>query len=213
MRPPHTAKRGLSIASLGEHLLLQRIRERIGRPPDYVELGIGDDAAVIFPERGMVDVVTTDALVEDVHFRRDWTPATAIGHKALAVNLSDLAAMGATPRASLLSLALPDDFPVDDFDALLDGFTSLAAAARAPLIGGNLARSPKGVVVDVTAIGSVRRRRVLRRNTARAGDELWVTGTIGAAAAGLAILGAGVSRASLDAPSTACVARYERPDA
>ena len=74
----------------------------------------------------MQDVITTDSLVEGVHFRRDWTPAEAIGHKALAVNLSDLAAMGATPRAALLSLALPSDFPVDDFDALVDGFASLA---------------------------------------------------------------------------------------
>jgi len=213
MRPPHTAKRDLSIAALGEHLLIERLRQRIGPLPDHVELGVGDDAAVIAPERGTVDVVTTDALVEGVHFRRDWTAAEAIGHKALAVNLSDLAAMGASPRASLLSLALPDEFPVADFDALLDGFLALAAAARAPLVGGNLARSPGPVVIDVTAIGSVRRRRVLRRDTARPGDELYVTGAIGAAAAGLAMLSAGVARDTLDEAARACIARYERPDA
>ena len=90
-------------------------------------VGIGDDAAVVEPERNKLDVLTVDAIVEGVHFDRRFTPPDAIGHRALAVNLSDLAAMGAAPRASLLSLALPATLPVDDFDAMLDGFTALAA--------------------------------------------------------------------------------------
>src|SRR5262245_48678020 len=107
MRPPHTAKRGLSIASSGEQGLLARLRARLAPPPPSVIIGIGDDAAALTPARGALEVVTTDSLIEDVHFRRDWTAPADIGYKALAVNLSDLAAMGATPRASLLSLALP----------------------------------------------------------------------------------------------------------
>jgi len=201
-----------SIAALGEQALIDRLRRRIGPPPVHVELGIGDDAAVLAAEPGTVSVVTTDAIVEGVHFRRDWTAPDAIGHKALAVNLSDLAAMGAAPRASLLSLALPVDFPLADFDALVDGFATLAAASGAPLVGGNLTRSPGPVVVDVTAIGAARRRRVLRRSTARAGQELYVTGTIGAAAAGLALLASGHVRDAMNPAALAAVARYERPE-
>ena len=202
-----------SIRSIGEHALVERLRTRIGSSPQYVTLGVGDDAAVLAPERGQHDVVTTDALVEHVHFRRDWTAPQAIGHKALAINLSDLASMGATPRASLLSLVLPDDFPLADFDALVHGFVSLASQSGAALIGGNLSRSPGPVIVDVTAIGSVRPRRMLRRSGARPNDELYVTGHLGAAATGLALLAAGTSRDGLDDDRRACVDRYERPDA
>ena len=203
----------VSIAALGEHALIARLRQRVGPTPSHVQIGIGDDAAVMAPERGAVDVLTTDCLVEGVHFRRDWTALSAVGHKALAVSLSDLAAMGATPRASLLSLVLPDSLPVDDFDALVDGYVALATASGAALIGGNMTRSPGPVVVDVTAVGSVRRRRVMRRDTALAGDELYVTGQVGAAAAGLAMLTAAVPRHAMNHAALACVARYERPDA
>src|SRR6185295_19500720 len=93
--------------------------------PSWVVIGPGDDAAVIAPERGTFDVVTTDAQVEGVHFDRRFVPADAIGHRALAVNLSDLAAMGAAPRAALLSLVLPDALDVAVVDGMLDGLTAL----------------------------------------------------------------------------------------
>jgi thiamine-monophosphate kinase len=200
------------ISSIGEHALIERLRRRLRRDPDFVVIGIGDDAAVIQNARSSLEVITTDSLVEGVHFRREWTTAEAIGHKALAVNLSDLAAMGATPRAVLLSLAMPSDLPLSDFDALLDGFVALADRTGAALIGGNLTRSPGPLIVDVTAIGAVRRRGMLRRSGARAGDELYVTGMLGAAAAGLAMLEAGTDRSTLDEDSLVCVDRYERPE-
>ncbi len=203
----------MTIDTTGERALIQRLRARVGPPPACVLVGIGDDAAVIAPERGELDVLTTDSLVEDVHFRRAWTGARAIGQKAVAVNFSDLAAMGATPRAILLSLALPASLPLADFDDLLDGVVSAAAAERATLIGGNLARSSGPLVIDVTALGSVRRRRLLRRGGGRAGDELYVTGSVGGAAAGLAMLEAGVDRHTLDLAARDCVDRYERPTA
>ncbi len=203
----------VTISDLGEQALIARVRARTPSTPDWVLTGIGDDAAVLRPARGMVDVVTTDAMVEDVHFRRAWSSPRNIGHRALAVNLSDLASMGAAPRALLLSLALPRQFPLDDFDGLIDGFLALAAQHGAPLVGGNLTKSPGPLVIDVTAIGAARPRRVLRRSGARTGDRLFVTGQLGAAAAGLALRTAGVDVSALDDEQRACVSRYDRPDA
>ena len=193
-----------TVAQLGEQALIRRISARLTSPP-WVIVGPGDDAAVIEPERGMLDVVTTDALVEGVHFDRRFCPPDAIGHKALAVNLSDLAAMGASPRAALLSLALPDGLPIADVDAVLDGFLSLAGRYKVVLVGGNITRSPGPLVVDVTAIGSAGRRRILTRAGARPGDDVYVTGNIGGGAAGL-----GAYREGADAPGAQ--ARYLRPE-
>ncbi len=148
-----------------------------------------------------------------MHFRREWTTAGAIGHKALAVNLSDLAAMGATPRAALLSLAMPAEFLLEDFDALVDGFVSLAEREKVALVGGNLTRSPGPVVVDVTLIGAARPRRVLTRSGGRPGHELYLTGSVGAAAAGLAQLQAGRPAGSEAETLASCVLKYERPEA
>lgn len=203
----------MTISDLGEQALIARVRARTPSAPDWVLTGIGDDAAVLQPARGRVDVLTVDSLVEDVHFRRAWSTPEDIGHRALAVNLSDLASMGAAPRAVLLSLALPALLPLDDFDGLLDGFLNLAARAGAPLVGGNLSRSPGPLVIDVTAIGAARPRRILRRSGASPGDRLFVTGRLGAAAAGLKIREASMNIASLDDDTRECVARYNRPDA
>jgi len=202
-----------SISSLGEQALLERIRARAGAPPSWIPLGIGDDAAVLAPERGTFDVVTTDTLVDGVHVRLGRTSARDAGHKALATSLSDLAAMGAAPRAALLNLALPPDLEVDAFDAFIDGFVALGERHRMPLVGGNLSATAGPLVAATTAIGSVAHRRVMTRSGGRPGDELYVTGTLGAAAAGLAILDAGADRAALDAELTECVARHERPEA
>jgi thiamine-monophosphate kinase len=201
------------VSAVGERALIERLERRVGAPPAWIPIGIGDDAAVVEPPRGALDVVTTDCLVEDVHFRRAWTPLTAVGHKALAVNLSDLAAMGAAPRASLLSLILPPALELALFDQLVDGFVSLAERSGAPLVGGNIARSPAGLVVDATVLGSAHRRRLLTRGGGRPGDLLHLTGSVGAAAAGLAMLTAGVGRAGLDEDRLACLHQFERPEA
>jgi len=202
----------VTISTLTERALIARIHARVPPTPDWVSTGMGDDAAVLVPERGCHDVVTTDALVEDVHFRRAWSTPQDIGHKALAVTVSDLAAMGATPRGVLLSLALPAHLPLADFDGLADGFLALASTMRVPLVGGNITRSPGPLMLDVTAIGSVRPRRLLTRAGARPGDRIFVTGALGAAAAGLAMLQANAQSADDDGAS-ACRLAYQRPTA
>lgn len=201
-----------TVGDLGEAPLIARIRQRVPPAPDWVILGIGDDAAVVEPARGTLDVVTTDTLVEGVHFDRTFVSATDLGHRTLAVNLSDLAAMGATPRAAVLSLVLPASLPVVDVDQLVDGLLALASHAGIELVGGNVTSTDGPLVLGMTAVGAVRRRRVLSRGGGRPGDELWVTGSIGAAAAGLGWLReAATLGAPDDAALAACVERYRRP--
>jgi thiamine-monophosphate kinase len=181
-----------TVSDIGEHALISRITARLARP-SWVVVGPGDDAAVIRPERGALDVLTTDAQVEGVHFDRRFVPPDAIGHRALAVNISDLAAMGAAPRAALLSLVLPEQLEVAVVDEIVDGFVALAERHRMAVIGGNISRCPcldpgraaGPLMIDVTAIGSVKPRRILIRGGARPGDEVFVTGSIGGAAVGL----------------------------
>src|SRR5437879_13891497 len=115
----------MTVSDLSELELIARIRERLPAPPAWMVVGIGDDAAVVEPERNRLEVLSVDALVEGVHFDRAFTPPAAIGHRALATNLSDLAAMGAAPRLCLLSLALPSSLLVADFAAMLGGVASL----------------------------------------------------------------------------------------
>jgi len=198
-----------SVGELGEHGLIALIRDRLPAAPNWVVVGLGDDAAVVEPARNTFDVLTTDALVEGVHFDRTFTPPAAIGHRALAVNLSDLAAMGATPRAALLSLILPSALAVADLSALVDGLLGVARAHGVVLVGGNITRSPGPLIVDVTAVGSVRPRRLLTRGGARPGDEVWVSGQVGAAAAGLGSLASGQPR---DPRMAACEAAFLTPE-
>jgi thiamine-monophosphate kinase len=181
----------MTVSELGERRLLTRIRARLPKPRPDVVVGVGDDAAVVAGPKNARTVLTTDSLVEGVHFERAFSSPADIGYKALAVNLSDLAAMGATPAWALLSLALPDGTGVEDVEALVDGLVGLASAQGVALVGGNLTRSPGPLVVDVTAVGTVHPRRVLMRDGGRAGDELYVSGSIGGGAAGLEMLKAG----------------------
>ena len=205
-RPRDGAAAAGVVADAGERALIARIRERLPLAPDWLIVDIGDDAAVVEPVRGELEVVTTDAIVDGVHVDRRFTPPDAIGHRAVAVNLSDLAAMGARPRLMTLSLALPPDLPLADFDALVDGALALAARAHVRLVGGNITRTPGPLVVDVTAIGSVPRRRVLQRAGARPGDHVFVSGTPGDARAALALLAAG------EPGPQDLVARYLHPE-
>lgn len=197
-----------TVADRGEHAVIQRIRDRVGSAPAGVAIGIGDDAAVVEPDRGALTVATTDTLVESIHFDLALGSPADAGHKALAANLSDLAAMGAAPRAALLALSLPGDCRIAIVDALVDGLLALAGRHRTTLVGGDITASPGPIIVGITAFGSAKRRRLLTRDAARPGDVVWVSGTVGTAAAGLHALQAGAAAAGLPA----CVERCRRPE-
>ena len=213
LKPPTS---GAAVGDSTEADLIARIQQQLPPPPDWLLVGIGDDAAVVEPERNRVEVLTVDALVEGVHFDRAFVPPEAIGHRALAVNLSDLAAMGAAPRLALLSLALPAGLPLADFEGMIGGLARLAARHRIHVAGGNLTRSPGPLMIDITVAGSVKRRQALTRAGARPGDEIYVSGTIGAAAAGLGMLRerSSSTKDTKDASSVlknTCVERYLYP--
>ena len=189
-------------ASLGELALLRRIRLRATQtPPPELRLGIGDDCALLRLGAGEELAVTTDLSICGRHFRLDWHPPESVGHRALARGLSDLAAMGARPVAAFLSLGLPAALVQKPktreprrgpslepwVDRFLQGFLALAQAHRTPLAGGDLAESPVALA-DIVLTGAVREGHALLRSGAQAGDLLYVTGSLGAAAAGLARL-------------------------
>jgi thiamine-monophosphate kinase len=182
--------RMMSIAPMptSEFDLINRIRTRVATRGDVV-LGIGDDAAILQPPPGKQLVVTADTLNTGVHFP-GMTKAEDIGWKSLAVNLSDLAAMGAQPAWCTLSLSLPKA-DVRWLDAFIDGFMQLAAQHNIALIGGDTTRGPLSIAV--TAMGFVESGRALRRDGAKVGDDIWVTGTLGDAAAALQALFAGAA--------------------
>jgi thiamine-monophosphate kinase len=180
----------LTVGRLGERNLLRHLRGRIPEGPGVV-LGIGDDAAAV--ATGAVTLVTTDALVDGVHFRREWAPPRLVGRKALSVNLSDIAAMGGSGQYATISLCLPRDLELSFVEGLYDGLLERAAEAGIQIVGGNLAAAPT-LVIDVTLLGAS--ERILRRKGAEPGDLIVVTGALGAAAAGLRFLARG---ARLDA--------------
>ena len=159
------------------------IRRYFQRPPKRALLGVGDDCALLRPDAGLDLAVSTDMLIEGRHFLPGAEPR-ALGHKALAVNLSDLAAMGATPRWVTLALALPaaDAAWLEPFSA---GFYALAERYGVDLIGGDTTRGAARAIC-VTAIGEVPPGMALERSGARAADDIWVSGELGGAALGLA---------------------------
>lgn len=178
----------LTVADVGEFGLIARLRQRFATGGIGVIRGIGDDTAAIQTHPGHLLLATTDATVEGVHFLRTTTTPRSLGRRALAVNLSDIAAMGGIPRWALVSLSLPAATTLAFVDDLASGLADEARQFGVAIVGGNLARSPDRLVLDLTLLGEVEPDRVLYRTGARAGDRLLVTGTLGDAAGGLAIV-------------------------
>lgn len=173
------------MAKTGEFGLIDRISILFGDIPSGGIEGIGDDCAVIPVAGERRLVVTTDLLTENIHFLRRALSPEELGRKSLAVNLSDVAAMGASPLGSLLSLALPADCRGEWAERFMAGYHELSLRYGVPLIGGDTTSSESGVTINVVAFGSAPKNRIKRRNAARPGDIIAVTGPLGESAAGL----------------------------
>ena len=156
---------------------------RPGSPSRAVLTGIGDDCAVLRLLAGEDSLVTTDFTLEGIHFRRDWHPPESVAHRCLGRGLSDIAAMGGTPVAIFLSLALPPDLPQSWVRRFARTLVSLAERHRATLAGGDTAESPDGILADIIVIGAVAKGKAILRSGAKAGDRIYVSGALGGSAA------------------------------
>jgi thiamine-monophosphate kinase len=181
--------------------LIRRIRGQVLPGGPRVVRGIGDDCAVVAPTGdATVTLVTTDTLVQGVHFDLAWHPPELVGRKAVAVNVSDIAAMGGVPCYALLSLAAPATRESDLVERLLQGFMAALTDYQVTLIGGDTVRSDQGLVLSITLMGEVAREQVLYRSGAKPWDQVWVSGPLGQAAAGLEICRQGHSALSASCP-------------
>jgi len=177
------------LREIGEFGLINRIRKWITSSDPGLVQGIGDDVAVIeVGEMGAkVLLVTTDILIEDIHFNRSWIDPYSLGRKALAVNLSDIASMGGTPKYFLISIGLPKNFSLSFVSSFYRGLKKEAKQFRVELIGGDTSLSQK-IIINICLLGEGRKRDLLFRKGARIGDDLFASGTLGDAALGLKIL-------------------------
>jgi len=185
----------VKVSEIGEFGLIERLAKMVSAAEDkkaavwrQLILGIGDDAAAWHGE-ATIQLATVDALVQDVHFRLNLTSWAELGWKAIAINLSDIAAMGGQPRYALVSLALPDETEVENVLSLYQGMLELARRFEVAIVGGNISRAPL-VVINVTIFGNAKDQgqNLLTRSAAKVGDQVAVTGYLGSAAAGLEIL-------------------------
>lgn len=180
----------MKLSTVGEFGFIRTIAARAGSDPDLL-VGIGDDAAAARISPGMVLLSTADLLAEGVHFDLAWSDAYRLGRKSLAVNLSDIAAMGGAPRFALLSLAIPPQLPLEFMESFVGGFLAQAGTYGVSLIGGDTSSSRGGLVISVTLLGEQAPARIVRRSGAGEGELICVSGTIGDAALGLQRLRAG----------------------
>ena len=200
----------MDIRELGETGLIQRIADTYHSSHSSVIAGIGDDAAALKLSNHNLLLTTSDILLEDVHFNLSFTDSYHLGKKALAVNLSDIAAMGGTPRFFVVSLALPAHMSVSFIDDFYRGMMELASEFSTILVGGDTNASPQKVMISLTVLGEVHPDHLLTRSGAQVGDSIFVTGTIGDAALGLMHLQASTA-ATGKSPVKELVSKHRLP--
>ncbi len=178
----------MKLKDLGEFGFIDRIRPETLVRPESVILGIGDDCSVCRSSPDRVTLLTTDLLVGGVHFHLEKIPPDLLGRKSIAVNLSDIAAMGGFPKQALVSIAIPDTTRVETLDAIYEGMKSMAREFDVNLVGGDTTASPEHLVINVALVGEAREEEVLYRSGALKDDVVFLTGPVGDSAAGLDIL-------------------------
>lgn len=176
------------LTALGEFGLIERLGRGVQQYHPETRKGIGDDAAVLDLGGDLLTVITTDMLLEGVHFDLSYTPLPHLGYKAVAVNVSDVAAMNAIPKQITVSIAVSNRFSVEALEALYAGINSACAEYKVDLVGGDTTSSRAGLVISVTAVGQVEKDKVVYRSGAKPSDILCVTGDLGAAYVGLQIM-------------------------
>ncbi len=177
----------MKINELGEFGFIDRIKEGCLIRSEGIIKAIGDDCAVLKSPDGSAILLTTDMLVENVHFRCDLTTPFLLGRKSLAVNISDVAAMGGIPKEALVALGIPKESEIEFLDGFYDGIKSIAGEYDINLLGGDTVSSPKNLVISITLMGEAPEDEVLYRSGAAIGDVIFLTGTVGSSAAGLDI--------------------------
>ncbi len=178
----------MKLKDIGEFGFIERIKGGCLIRDENVISGIGDDCCVFKTSAEVTSLLTTDMLVEQIHFLLGAIPPYLLGRKSLAVNMSDIAAMGGTPKEAAISVAIPDTVDLDYLDALYDGMKAMAKEFEVNLLGGDTASSPGPLIINIALVGEVREEEVLYRSGAKVGDVVFLTGPVGSAAAGLDII-------------------------
>jgi thiamine-monophosphate kinase len=178
----------MTLKKIGEFGFIKKISRGCLIRPESVIKSIGDDAAAFTTDPDQISLITTDLLVERIHFLRNAISGFDLGYKSLAVNLSDIAAMGGTARESFVSIAIPEDCPLDYLEAVYDGMKTLATKFDVNILGGDTTRSKIDLVINVAVYGTIAREEMLCRDAARPGDIIYSTGCLGDSKAGLHLI-------------------------
>lgn len=194
-----------TVKELGEFECIKRISKNFIYRPEFVKLGSGDDAAIYTVPEGFDQVISTDTMVEGIHFLKSTMSAFDVGYRICAVNFSDMAAMGADPIGFVLSIAMPDELPMSWLESCYDGLREICKKYKVNILGGDITASNQGVILTGTVVGIVKKDKYITRSGANVGDVVFVTGTVGDSAAGLSALINGYSNEYL-------LKRHRRPE-
>lgn len=178
----------MRVRSIGEFGLIERIKKWVTPDDSSVVVGIGDDAAVVEDRPDLYRLITTDAFVEGVHFRREFATPWQIGWKAMAANLSDIAAIGGEPRWAVVSVAFSETISVEEVEELYRGMNAVCSPFGCSIVGGDTSFSPDRMLISIAVIGEVEKERLTLRKGAKIGDAICVTGELGGSEAGLQVL-------------------------
>ena len=178
----------MKLKDIGEFGLIDLIKRKIFSKGKDVILGIGDDTAILKSAKNKLQLLTTDALVEKVHFDLKYFPLDAIGWKSMVANLSDIAAMGGMPKAALVTLGINNRFEVEEILSLFSGISRAAKKFGCPIVGGDVVFSPRTLFISISILGEAKKENIVKRSGAKVGDLIAVTGDLGSSLAGLKYL-------------------------